>query len=110
MNKKTRYVVKEVSICGDCYGHGWITTGIWNRYYDWAGAYENAHDGQRPLPAEDETWWLNAGYSKPPDEEKECSVCQGSGKIEIEIDLQTALAKIGVWSVRKSELYGELER
>jgi len=101
MTTTTRYILKKLSPCPDCDGIGVLAHPKWRRYHDWHDAYRESHHNCSPSDDATNTWWSENGYylnSRPdlPPQEIACYTCSGTGKLEQDIDLRSALTALGI--------------
>ena len=94
--KNTRYILKSITPCADCTGRGIVTHPAWGAYWAWNDHYRSGNYGRQPSRDTEAVWWEETGYSHAnlPPKEYDCPTCHGTGKIETDVDLQTALANI----------------
>ena len=82
-----KFMIKQVSPCPDCRGQKVVQHPAWADFW-------KTHNILLSSEQLDAWFGFNYGYASAPDEEIECSECEGQGEIETEIDLREALAAI----------------
>ena len=84
------YYVEAEEICQWCGGTGVIQHPAWALYW------EENHGKSLPTPEDDERWFREWGWDEIPNEEIQCSNCDGAGVVRHRVSLAEALKDLEV--------------
>jgi len=95
------YLLKSVTPCPECNGNGIVAHPAWREYWQWNDHYRSANYGRQPSEDVVRFWWVENGFEHLsrhdlPPAEIDCYTCHGTGKIEEDIDLKSALTDLGI--------------
>ncbi|MCL4867779.1 MAG: hypothetical protein KJ063_02325 [Anaerolineae bacterium] len=89
-----KFYVTQEDDCERCGGAGYVEHPAWTRFYA-------EDDGSWPSAM---IWFREQGWHETPDDEIRCRVCGGTGVIERNVELNQALAAIGLEPGRLREM------